>query len=395
MNFTCIHCQRAFSITVDQLGGKGYCPHCRGEITLPKAEAAPGAEVETSSPGLWAVRDWINNSISAFGSMVFHLALFLILALITYGSGDGVGDVGEFAIGTLPGVQLTDSSEESLSIEAVESSPSAAEEMDASLEVESPVESSTSDTIEIALTPVSPSSAGGGAGSDTGFDINATASAGGSSLGGGSFGDLVQQLRSTGLEIVIVFDSTGSMGGEIETVKRQVSGIGGTLFKLVPNTKISICTYRDDGDEYEAKGQKLTSNLTDVRSFLDTIYAGGGGDHPEAVHAGLAWAVKNNDYQSRARKVILLFGDAPPHSDKTSTCVKIAADFRKKQNGIVSTVTCRAGSPMPEFVEIAQAGGGEAFVITNQREIMTQLIVLAFGSKHRDKVLEAFKLMER
>ena len=49
---------------------------------------------------------------------------------------------------------------------------------------------------------------------------------------------------------------------------------------------------------------------------------------------------------------------------------------------------------MPEFYEIAAAGGGEAFLSTDQRQIMTQLMVLVFGSKHRQKVLEAFKLLE-
>ena len=54
---------------------------------------------------------------------------------------------------------------------------------------------------------------------------------------------------------------------------------------------------------------------------------------------------------------------------------------------------CRAGSAMPEFYEIAAAGGGEAFLSADQRQIMTQLIVLVFGSKHRQKVVEAFKLL--
>ena len=60
----------------------------------------------------------------------------------------------------------------------------------------------------------------------------------------------------------------------------------------------------------------------------------------------------------------------------------------------MSTVTCRARRKMPAFVEIAEAGGGEAFLTTDQREIMTQLMVLVFGGRHRSKVLEAFKLLE-
>jgi tagatose-1,6-bisphosphate aldolase len=49
---------------------------------------------------------------------------------------------------------------------------------------------------------------------------------------------------------------------------------------------------------------------------------------------------------------------------------------------------------MPEFYEIAKAGGGEAFLARDQRQIMTQLMVLVFGSRHREKVIEAFKLLD-
>ena len=58
-------------------------------------------------------------------------------------------------------------------------------------------------------------------------------------------------------------------------------------------------------------------------------------------------------------------------------------------------MTCRHGEPLRPFYEIARAGGGEAFLSSDQRQIMTQLVVLVFGSAHRDKVVEAFKLMER
>jgi hypothetical protein len=132
-----------------------------------------------------------------------------------------------------------------------------------------------------------------------------------------------------------------------------------------------------------------------VSTYLNSIRASAGGDIPEAVDEGLYWSTTTNQFRPTARKVILLFGDAPPHSDKLKRCLQIATDFRKNEKGILSTVTCRSSSPLPEFYEIAMAGGGEAFLTTNQREIMTQLMVLVFGSQHRQKVIEAFKLMEK
>ena len=132
---------------------------------------------------------------------------------------------------------------------------------------------------------------------------------------------MIRNLRSTGLDIVIVFDSTGSMTGEIDEVKVQIERIGKILMKLVPDTRISLCTYRDEGDEYEAKGIPLTNDLQELKSFLDTVFADAGGDLEEAVHKGMSWAVKENQFRTRARKVMLIFGDAPPHDEYLRECL--------------------------------------------------------------------------
>jgi Mg-chelatase subunit ChlD len=142
------------------------------------------------------------------------------------------------------------------------------------------------------------------------------------------------------------------------------------------------------------KGLPLTDNLARVKVYLDQIQAQGGGDEPEAVYQGLQWSIENNKFRPRARKVILLFGDAPPHAEQNVLCQKIASDFRKN-GGIVSTVTCRSEFVLEEFEAIAKIGGGEAFLTTSEREIMTQLMVLVFGSQHRSKVVEAFDLLNK
>jgi len=74
----------------------------------------------------------------------------------------------------------------------------------------------------------------------------------------------------------------------------------------------------------------LTDDVGSVVAYLDRINAKGGGDKPEAVDEGLRWAIQNNRFMRGARKVILLFGDAPPHADKSVACRKWASDFRNK-----------------------------------------------------------------
>ena len=143
------------------------------------------------------------------------------------------------------------------------------------------------------------------------------------------------------------------------------------------------------------RGFLLPNNIQELEAFLEKVEAGGGGDLPEAVDEGMYWATKNNQFRPQSRKVLLIFGDAPPHPEKQKHCVNMALSFKGQSKGVVSTVTCRSDEPLPEFYEISAAGGGEAYLTRNQREIVWELMVLVFGSRHREKVLEAFKLLGR
>lgn len=205
------------------------------------------------------------------------------------------------------------------------------------------------------------------------------------------FETFISQLRKEGLDIAITFDSTGSMQGEIDQVKSQIERIGRILKRLVPSVRISVCSYRDTGDEYVVKGIPLTEDLAAIAGFLSEVRAGGGGDEPEAVDEGLRWVIENNQFRESARKVILLFGDAPPHYNRQTECLRLAAEFRRR-GGIVSTVTCRQERRLVPLAEIAQLGGGEAFLTRDNREIMARLVVLVFGSRYRQRVLELFEM---
>jgi len=392
MKIVCIHCGGEFTIRAEDLGGEGMCPHCRGLIVLPKATRAASSAATAARPKRERPTNWLDGAISGLISLVLHMTAFLALALLQANGGQGgAGEGQEVQIGVLPVRDLVDRPEEQLSAAEVEKQQSSALDSPIEVEVPSPATSAAAGT-EGELSTAALSASGGEVGS---FDLGSVQIVSGSGGGGGSWEGLLGTLRRQGLDIVLCFDSTGSMGGEIDQVKRQIERLGQTLVTLVPKTRIGVCTYRDRGDEYVVKGLPLTTSIQDVSTYLGHIRAGGGGDHPEAVDEGLDWCSSQNQFRPTARKVILLFGDAPPHPDKLQRCLKLASEFRQAEKGIISTVTCRSDSPLPAFYEIATAGGGEAFLTSNQREIMTQLMVLVFGSQHRQKVIEAFKLLER
>ncbi len=385
MQLSCFHCSQEFAITADQLGGKATCPHCGGEVNLPKADDDGQADERSSK------RRWLGNSLSTLASVVFHMLLVIVAAFITFGGAGGEGSGEDVLLGELPSEVLgTSQSEEFDAEEAVDKQSEDSEDAE-ELEVAPPIASESSDEMSEELMITSPST-GGDAGA---FSVGEFSAGGSGSMAGGSWDGLIQNLRRNGLDIVLAFDSTGSMGGEIREVKAQISRIGGSLVRLVPKARISICTYRDDGDAYVVKGIPLTNNIQDIEEYLRLIDAGGGGDHPEAVHEGLAWSVNSNRFRPRARKIILLFGDAPPHEQLLSQCLRTASDFQQQNKGVVSTVTCRQSRRIPEFIDIAQMGGGEAFLTVDERQIMTKLMILVFGSRYKDKVVEAFRLLEK
>ncbi len=385
MNITCLNCGQAFLITADQLGTRGKCPHCFATILLPKSERAYVASGNRKRPFAWT-----ENSLSGAASILFHmliLALFMFVpwnAASTPDRNEGLS----VEIGSMREESLVNNPQQ-WDLSAIEVARIAAPEMSLD-KLQPPTDDGEWSSARIA----SPfDSAASGTEDATGF--GSLSSSDPTDDGLRDFGQLVEKLKRDGLDIVITFDSTGSMDAEIRQVKSKIERIGGALFKLVPKTRISICTYRDEGDVYVTQGLKLTDNLSKVAEYLGAISAEGGGDMPEAVDQGLAWAIEQNQFRHGARKVILLFGDAPPHSDKQNACLTLASNFRHHQKGTISTVTCHSDDRLPDFVEIALAGGGESFLSRNDREIMTQLMVLVFGSQHQQKVVDALDLLRQ
>ena len=139
MQLSCIHCGQPFTISKDQLGGRGQCPHCGGSIRLPRAEEENGDKPVTAESTHW----W-ENSISGLVSVVVHMFLLLVLALIGYNSysGEGLGE--DVLIGELPSEILGDADDEELDSEET-TKETAEAEAEETLDVE-PTIDATSET---------------------------------------------------------------------------------------------------------------------------------------------------------------------------------------------------------------------------------------------------------
>lgn len=216
------------------------------------------------------------------------------------------------------------------------------------------------------------------------------------------FRKTVAGLRSSGLEIVFAFDSTGSMGPVLRATKERMSRMVKALHALVPDARIGVVTYRDSGqrERYLTRNVPLDRDLYRSLSFLSTVDADGGGDRPEAVLEALELAI-NQPWAPRARRVIVLIGDAPAHRETEGKLERMVRSFSSDGTSHVHAIITASelvGSPERDvqrsFERIAKAGRGTCVNSERDDTILKLVLSLAVGSEFRDNIDKLFDLVD-
>lgn len=202
------------------------------------------------------------------------------------------------------------------------------------------------------------------------------------------FRKTVAGLRDDGFELVFVFDTTQSMGNALEDTKQQLAHQLDVVHSLVPRARFGLVTYRDDGprEEYLTQSIPLAQDPFRALNFVEVAEAHGGGDLPEAVLEGLEVAMEQ-PWGLKARRAIVLVGDAPPHEDDLPEIRKLVTRFASGANcrvHTVVTVSSRRTTPnedaLETFKKIARWGQGQALVQTEGDDrLLARLLSLAFG----------------
>ena len=106
-------------------------------------------------------------------------------------------------------------------------------------------------------------------------------------------------------DVVLLLDSTGSMGSAINSVKSMLTAsIIPGLENSVEDLQIGIATYEDipvgqygnAGDLPFTVEHKVTDNFTAVQSAVNSITLGNGGDGPESYVEALYLMVTNESF---------------------------------------------------------------------------------------------------
>lgn len=221
---------------------------------------------------------------------------------------------------------------------------------------------------------------------------------GGTGGGGGTEWNMrVGTLRDSGLDIAILFDSTGSMEGFIREVKATIKGMVHVLQDIVPNVAVGLITYKGDplSSTYVVAGTPLVRDPYELLNFMDTVdISGGSAEGYAAIMTALKTACDGLTWREGSEKVIVIIGDAPPFPEEVREGLEMIRRFEGKVALIYkpsSGVTRRMEPQTTDiFQKMATAGQGPFLRHEGGEDVVRLIVTAILGTRWRNEVTAAF-----
>lgn len=204
----------------------------------------------------------------------------------------------------------------------------------------------------------------------------------------------LDRIHRYGLELVICLDSTGSMGGVIEPAKRNLIALIERLRKLAPRLRVGLVSY----DDAARVRSSLTTDEKALERDFQKVVASGGEDYEEGVDKAVLVALRQDKvaWSSKASRVIVVVGDAPPHDEDVAPMLKAIAKSRAdsayESPVRIDTISTNNGmygdaeGLVPYFRMLAVAGNGAALRLSQTKDLAVELVMSAFGPAWRKPI---------
>ena len=142
----------------------------------------------------------------------------------------------------------------------------------------------------------------------------------------------------TKIDLVVSFDTTGSMYPVLTQVRQQVESFVETMFSDFSDLRLGIIAhgdYCDAGDPYTIMAVDLTRDKTKLCRFVRDVKSTYGGDADECYELVLHTANDDFSWRDDAEKILLMIGDASPHSPSYSMN-KDSLDWREEADELAT-----------------------------------------------------------
>ncbi|MFJ7215642.1 Calx-beta domain-containing protein [Amycolatopsis sp. NPDC098790] len=161
-------------------------------------------------------------------------------------------------------------------------------------------------------------------------------------------------------DLVLLADTTGSMGGAISNVRTNANAITGDVLAAQPTAQFGVAEYKDFTDSVPFKvNQGITADTAAVQAGTNQWLASGGGDFPEAdLNALYELATGAVTFRPDGTRIIAWFGDAPSHDPSGGHSLADTIAALKAANIRVVAVNVGALDSDGQATAITEATGG-------------------------------------
>ncbi|MCL4394170.1 MAG: VWA domain-containing protein [Chloroflexi bacterium] len=172
------------------------------------------------------------------------------------------------------------------------------------------------------------------------------------------------------VDIVFVFDTTGSMTDEIEGVKQTCIAFAQKLQDQNRDYRLGLVAFGDSVRGVFRTNGDLTESVDEFKGWIETLHANGGDGDAENDFGALKQASALN-FRSATQRIIILITDAPPHhfgdppdggtlfNDPDLTADRTAAILTGKAITLYAVTYDH-----PDFHKLVEQTNGEFFELT-------------------------------
>ncbi|CAH1269974.1 Hypp4267 [Branchiostoma lanceolatum] len=198
------------------------------------------------------------------------------------------------------------------------------------------------------------------------------------------------------MEIVFSFDTTGSMGGCIAEVRREVQDIIRRLHADIPGIRIAIFAhgdYQDADSTYVTKWVDFTTDADKLCEFVRTVQNTCGYDGDECYELVLRQVRTELSWTPGTQRSLVLIGDADPHEPSYGLNTD-NIDWREEtdrlynDNGVhIYAVQAGGGSSMAFYKDLANRTQGCHLKLENFSCIIDFLMAICYRERGPDQLM--------
>jgi hypothetical protein len=178
------------------------------------------------------------------------------------------------------------------------------------------------------------------------------------------------------IDIVFIFDQTGSMQDEINAVKNNVLMFADILRGSSMDFRLGLITFSDVVEQT----RDFTSDVSEFKTWISEIWATGGGDEPENDLEALNRALQL-PFRPGAEVVFVLITDAPYHQNNSITKLSMLPLAKKiKLEGIkIYPITV----DLPQYEWMARETEGTYFSILKDFSSIIEDLAVTLTAQYR------------